>query len=384
MRRAVAVRPAFRPTRIEVDLGAITHNVAHLGALAGRPVCAVVKADGYGHGAVESARAALDGGARWLAVALGEEGLTLREAGIDAPILVLAEPPVAAVGELLAADLTLSGYREPFLAVLDAAGHARGRPVPVHLKLDTGMGRVGTPPDAWQAQLSQLAAARGLEVQGLFTHLARADEPDVPTTDQQLAAFDRALDQAATAGLRPQLRHAANTAATLLYPAARYDLVRPGIGIYGLSPAADVDAADHGLRPALRLVSEVAFVKRVAAGTPVSYGHRWRAPDDGWLATIPIGYADGVPRALTNRAQVLVHGRRRPMVGTVTMDQILVWCDQDEPGVGDEVVLLGAQGDERVRVEEWAAAADTITYEIVTQLTARLPRHHRGGGRDEG
>lgn len=368
---------SLRPTRIEIDTGAIAHNVARLGALTHRPVCAVVKADGYGHGAVAAARAALEGGAGWLAVAIGEEGLALREAGIDAPILVLTETPIDAVPMLLAADLTLSGYRAPFLAALAAAGRHRGRPVPVHVKIDTGMGRVGLVPDTWTADLASLMQLDGLVVDGLFTHLARADEVDDPTTDQQLAQFDLAVAAATAAGLRPTWRHAANTAAALLHPDAAYDLVRPGIGIYGLSPAADVDAAAHGLMPALRLVSKVGFVKRVRRGTPVSYGHRWSAPTDGWLATIPIGYADGLPRALSNHADVLIRGRRRNLVGTVTMDQILVWCDQEEPQVGDEVVLLGAQGEEHIRVEDWAAAADTITYEIVTQLTARLPRIHR-------
>jgi alanine racemase len=377
-RTATPVRQGLRPTRIEVDLGAIRHNVRQLAATTGAGICAVVKADGYGHGSVQVARAVIEAGASWLAVALTEEGLVLRDAGIEAPILVLSEPPIAAIPDLLAARLTPTAYREPFLAVLDAAGHERGRAVAIHLKVDSGMGRVGVPLDQWSARVRQVAVSRGLEVQGIFSHLARADEPDVPTTEQQLAAFDRALDVARKLGVDPEFVHTANTAGSLLFPDARRDLIRPGIGLYGLSPALEVPAADHGLVPALRLVSEVSFAKRVAAGTPVSYGHRWRAPDDGWVATVPIGYADGVPRALTNRAQVLLQGRRHPMVGTVTMDQVLVWCDQVEPVVGEEVVLLGEQGDECVLVEEWAAAADTITYEIVTQLTARLPRYHRG------
>jgi alanine racemase len=373
------VRTGLRPTRVEVDLDAVRANVARLGEVAGAPVCAVVKADGYGHGAVAVARAALEAGAQWLAVALVEEGQQLRDAGIDAPILLLSEPPIAAVPELLAAELTPTAYREPFLAVLDATGQARGRPVPIHLKVDTGMSRVGVPMDELDARLQQLAVADGLVVEGIYTHLARADEPTVDATERQLAAFDRALDAAAKVGLRPRWRHTANTAGALLHPDAVRDLVRTGIGVYGLSPASEVDAWEHGLSPALRLVSEVSLVKRVPAGTPVSYGHRWRAPEAGWLATVPIGYADGVPRGLTNRAQVLLHEHRRPLVGSVTMDQILVWCGDDEPVVGDEVVLLGEQGGERVRVEEWAAATDTITYEIATQISARVPRIHLAG-----
>ncbi|MEX2549230.1 MAG: alanine racemase, partial [Nitriliruptoraceae bacterium] len=334
-----------RPTRIEVDLDAIRHNVAQLAAAADTALCAVVKADGYGHGAVPVARAALEAGASWLAVALVEEGVQLRDAGIDARILLLSEPPIAAVGEVLAAELTPTVYREPFIATLDAHGQSRGRPVLVHAKVDTGMGRVGVPAGEWPARVEQLATSPGVEVEGICTHLARADEPEVATTDQQLAAFDQALDEADRMGIRAPLVHAANTAGVLLHPTSRRTLVRVGIGIYGLSPSGEVDAADHGLTPALRLVSEVSHVKRVAAGTPISYGHRWRAPEEGWVATVPIGYADGVPRRLTNRAQVLLGGRRRAMVGTVTMDQLLVWCGDDEPGVGDEVVLLGAAGD---------------------------------------
>jgi alanine racemase len=373
-----ATSPGLRPTRLEIDLRAVRANVERLREVAGAEVCAVVKADGYGHGIVPVARAAVDAGARWLAVALVEEGVVLREAGIDAPVLLLTEPPVAAIGELLAARLTPTVYRAPFLAALDATGHQRDRTIDVHVKLDTGMARVGIPPELWRERLEQVAVARRLRVTGLYTHLARADELSVSTTADQLTLFARGRDVAAKLGVRPRWLHAANTAGALAHPAARFDLVRPGIGIYGLSPGADVDVADHDLRPALRLVTEIAFAKRIGAGTPVSYGHRWRAPEDGWLAVLPLGYGDGMPRALTNRAQVLLRGRRRPVVGTVCMDQVLVWCAEEEPTVGEPVVLLGAQGDERVRVEEWAAAADTITYEVVTQLTARLPRHHLG------
>jgi alanine racemase len=367
--------PPSRPTRLEVLPGAIRRNVARLREVAaGAAVCAVVKADGYGHGALTVARAALTGGASWLAVALVEEGIALREAGISAPILVLSEPPVAAIPDLLAADLTPVAYRAPFLAALDAAGHGRREPVPVHLKADTGMGRVGVPPSDWNAILRQVVVSDGLTVDGLMTHLARADEPDADTTDEQLDAFDRFVADAARLGLAPRWIHAANSAGTLVQPRSRYTMVRPGIAIYGLSPDVAVPAADHGLEPALRLVTEVSFAKRVPRDTPVSYGHRWYAPAEGWVATLPLGYADGVPRALTNVGEALVHGRRRPFAGTVCMDQLMVWCADDEPHVGDEVVVLGAQDGDLLRVEEWAALAGTITYEIVTQLTARLPR----------
>ncbi|MTV27222.1 alanine racemase [Nitriliruptoraceae bacterium ZYF776] len=367
----------WRPTRAIVDLAAVRHNVARLREVAGTEVCAVVKADGYGHGAVEVARAALTGGASWLAVALLEEGQHLRAAGIDAPVLVLSEPPPAAVPALVDAELTPTVYRTEMVAALDAEAARRGVHLAVHLKVDTGMGRVGVPLADWAPRCRELLAADHLDVDAIWTHLARADEPGAPTTDDQLDRFDRALAVAADLGLRPRLVHAANTAGTLLHPRSRRDLVRPGIGIYGLSPGVEVDAADHGLRPALSLVSEVSYVKRVTAGTPLSYGHRFAAPADGWVATVPIGYADGVPRTLTGRAEVLLGGRRRPVAGTITMDQLLVWCGEDPPEVGDEVVLLGAQGDERIRVEAWAQELGTITYEVPTQLTARVPREVR-------
>jgi alanine racemase len=370
--------PDLRATRIEVDLGAIRSNVATFASHTGTEVCAVVKGDGYGHGAAPVARAALEAGATRLAVALVEEGLALRRAGIDAPVLILSEPPVAAISALLDADLTPVSYRPPFLAALDAAAEARGRDVAVHVKLDTGMGRVGAPEEEWEEVLRQAAATQRLVVEGLMTHLARADEPDEPTTAQQLDRFRRLVEAAAWLGVRPRWRHAANSAGALAHPAAALDLVRPGIGIYGLSPGMDVDAASYGLRPALRLLTEVAYVKHVRRGTPISYGHRWVAPADGWVATLPIGYADGVPRALTNVGEVLIDGRRRPIAGTVCMDLLMVWCGDDRPTVGEEVVLLGEQGEERVRTEEWAAIANTITYEIVTQLTSRVPRSHLG------
>ncbi len=371
-----------RPTRIEVDLDAVRHNVAHLGASAGAPVCAVVKADGYGHGAAAVARAALDADAAWLAVALVEEGAQLRAAGIDAPVLLLSEPSIADIPALLEADLTPVVYRPAFIAALAAQVRAEGRGrLAVHVKADTGMGRVGVRPVQWEPVLREVAGTPQLSVDGLLTHLACADEVTSAgdaTTREQLAAFDRFLATAARLGIRPRWVHAANTAGLLRHPGSRRGLVRPGIGVYGLSPDVEVVAADHGLRPALRLVSAVSYAKQLPAGTPVSYGHRWRAPSDGWVATVPVGYADGVPRALTNRGQALLRGVRRPVAGTVTMDQLLLWCGDEEPHVGEQVVLLGVQGGEQVRVEEWAVHADTITYEIVTQLTSRLPRHHLG------
>ncbi len=371
-----------RPTVVEVDHAALAHNVEALRAVSGgAALCAVVKADGYGHGMVEVARTALDAGASWLAVATVEEAQRLRAAGIDAPTLLLSEPPADEAAAVVDAGVRPAVYTSRFGAALDAAAKRAQTRVAVHLKADTGMHRVGVPPDRWDELLDAVAGWGSLDVEALWTHLARADEPDADTTPQQLAAFEDFTAAARDRGVAAPLRHAANSAATLVWPDARLDLVRTGIAMYGLSPSPEVDAADHGLRPALTLRTRVSFSKRIEAGASVSYGHRWSAPSDGWLATLPIGYADGVPRLLSNRGEVLIGGGRRPIAGSVCMDQILVWCGDDEVAIGDEAVLLGAQGPDRIRVEDWAAHAETITYEIVTNLAdRRVPRRHVGTG----
>lgn len=361
-----------------VDLAAIRHNVTVLrDAAAPAEVCAVVKAGGYGHGAAAVATAAVDAGATWLAVALVEEGQALRAAGIDAPILVLAEPPASSFGAAIAADLAITIYTPERAEQLDRAARDAGTRARAHLKVDTGMHRVGVPRGDWDAILAARPGWSHVEVEAVWTHLACADEPGNPVTDEQLDRFDEFLARAAATGLRPTITHAANSAGALIHPRARRDLVRAGIAVYGLSPSDAVAAADHELRPALELMTEVSFVKRIPAGSAVSYGHTWTAPDEGWLATLPIGYADGVPRLLSNRAAVILRGRRRPIVGTVCMDQLLVWCGDERPDEGDEVVLLGRRGDEAVTAEEWAGLVGTITYEIVCGLGARVPREYR-------
>lgn len=368
-----------RPTVATVDLDAVRHNVRTLLAAAGGgELCAVVKANAYGHGAVEVARAVLDGGATWLAVSSVEEASELRSAGIDAPTMLLSEPPTTAVAAVLRLDLVVPAYTRRFVAALADAARTRGTRGRVHLVFDTGMGRVGVEQARWARFLDDLPTD-GLSVEGTWTHLARADEVAETTTDDQLDRFDTVLGLLAARGIDPGLVHVANSAGTLLHRRARRPLARTGIAVYGLSPGPDVDAADHGLRPVLSLTSAVAFAKPIPVGTPVSYGHRWSAPSDGWLATVPIGYADGLHRSLAGAMEVLVAGVRRPVVGTITMDMVHVWCGDDEPAVGDEVVLIGRRGEEAIRVEDWAAALDTITYELTCHLTARVPRRHVGG-----
>ncbi len=369
-----------RPTWVEVDLEAIRHNVRVL-TPPGVQLMAVVKANAYGHGDVEAARAALEGGATWLGVALVEEGARLRAAGIEAPILVLSEFPEGSEHDALATGLTPTLYSDAGLGrlaqAISRAGSAPGpgAAVDVHVKVDTGMHRVGVwPPQETAAFVGRVRDA-GLRLEGLFTHLARSED-DAPTTDRQLEVFRGALAQVRAAGHVPRLLHAANTAGTILHPSAHFDLVRPGIGIYGVEPGPGVGAA-LGLRPALTWRSRVTFVKRVAAGESVSYGHHHYLDRDTWLATVPVGYADGYPRVLSSRADVLLAGRRCRVAGSVTMDQLIVDCGDLEPCVGDEVVLLGRQGEEAVTAEELGGLAGTIGYEIVSRIGERVPREYR-------
>ena len=361
----------YRPTWVEVDLDAIRGNARILKPQTAE-LMAVVKANGYGHGDVEVARAAIDGGATWVAVALVEEGLKLRGAGIEAPILVLTEFPDGSEAVALAHRLTPTLYSDPGLERLSAA--ARGS-VPVHVKIDTGMHRVGVwPPEEapWFAGRVQEA---GLEVEGLFTHFARSEDDEV-TTKEQLARFLEAADGIRAVGVAPRLLHAANSGATILHPESHLDLIRPGIALYGIEPAPGV-GAHLGLRAALTWRSQVSAVKRLRAGEATSYGHRYRLERDAWVATVPVGYADGYPRQLTSVGEVLIGGRRCRVAGTVTMDQLIVDCGDEESRVGEEVVLIGSQGSETIGADALGRLSGTIGYEIVSRIGERVPRRYR-------
>lgn len=365
----------YRPTVVEVDLEAIRHNVRLLKPERSE-LLAVVKADGYGHGDLAVARAALEAGASRIGVALVEEGLGLRERGLAAPILVLSEVPRGSEKEALAAGLTPSVYTEEgLLGIAEAAG-AVGRAVGVHLKVDTGMHRVGLwPPEAVPAFARRIVDG-GLVLEGLWTHFA-ASEADEQGTRLQLRRLLGALDALRSAGIEPPCVHAANSAATILYPESHLDMVRPGAAIYGVDPGGGIGPR-FGLRPALTWRSAVAMTKRLGAGERLSYGWRYTLERESNLATVPVGYEDGYQRALGNRAEVLIRGRRHPVAGTVTMDQILVDCGDDDVAVGDEVVLIGAQGDERITAEELGAHVGTIGYEMVTAIGERVPREYVG------
>jgi alanine racemase len=361
----------LRPTWVEVDLDAIRHNVRTL-----KPedveLMAVVKADAYGHGDVAVVEAALDAGASWIGVALVEEGLRLREAGIEAPILVLSEFPPGSELQAITAGLTPSLYSDAALDRL--SGATPGREIGVHVKVDTGMHRAGVyPPGATRAFVDRVAS-RGLRVEALWTHYASSSE-DEKTTLIQLEWFLAVVEEVRAAGHAPTLLHTANSGATILYPETHLDLVRTGIAMYGLEPAPGV-ADGLGLRPALTWRSKVAATRRLPAGERVSYGHRYQLERDANVATVPVGYADGYPRILSSRADVLIRGHRCRVAGSVTMDQLIVDCGDVPVEPGDDVVLLGHQGEQTVTAEELARHADTIGYEIVTGIGERVPREH--------
>jgi len=369
----------FREARISVD--AIARNVVELRRLAPtKHLMAVVKADGYGHGAVPVARAALAAGATWLAVAHVEEGRILRAAGIDAPLLVLSEPDPAGLDVALTCGMHLTSYRSAFLDALSARALALGVPsAPVHLKVDTGMRRVGCEPAAATDLARRIVDDPHLHLAGTMTHLAVADEPGNLGTDTQLGRFEAVLDDLRASGIDPGLRHAANSAGALLHPRSHLDLVRVGIAVYGIPPA-PVLSGVAPLRPALRWSSTVRFVKPVSRGEGVSYGHRHVFERDTVVATVPVGYADGVRRGYgLAGGLVLVGGRRCPVVGVVTMDQLVVDVGDLDVHVGDEVVLVGRQGNDEISATEVALVLDTIGYEVTCAVSPRVVRRHHGG-----
>jgi alanine racemase len=356
-----------------VNLAAIERNVRRLNReLDGAELCAVVKADGYGHGAAPAARAALEGGATWLAVAAAGEATALRDAGIDARVLVMGALTPRELDAALAADADVVAWREQLVSAVAERGGGR-----IHVKLDSGMGRLGTrDPQEATGVAETSATTAGVKLAGLMTHFATADEPGDTFLGEQLERF-RAWALPLRERFPGTLLHAANSAALLRDPATHFDLVRPGVAIYGLDPF-QRDAATQELEPALELSSYVAEVKRCAAGESAGYGRRFVATSDTVLATVPIGYGDGVRRALTNNADVLIDGRRFPLVGTVSMDNVTVDLGPDGGGVsrGDEVLLIAAG----LPAEEMADRLQTINYEITCGLTPRVPRqHHRDG-----
>jgi alanine racemase len=369
----------MRPSWIEIDLDAIEHNASVIAAhIAPASLCAVVKADAYGHGDVPTSEAAVRGGAEYLAVALVEEGVRLREAEIDVPILVLSEPQIEDAGVLVSHALTPTVYRTEFVEALAASATVSNTiPYPVHLKLDTGMHRVGAPPVEAFELARHIDADPRLVLQGVFTHFAVADS-DAAFTGAQNSQFRDFVSALAEDGIEPRLIHAANTAAAFDATDTRYDLCRVGLGIYGMRPH-PMSGVDLDLRPAMRVVGHVAYVRRHPAGSSPSYGRTRTLSDEATVVTVAIGYADGVPRSLTKVGSALIRGKRYPFAGTVTMDMVMIDVGDDQVDVGDEVVFMGTQDGGSIPAEEWADHLDTINYEVVCDFGPRLPRRYVRG-----
>ena len=362
-----------RSTRAVVDLGAVSRNVAAIRERIGdhRGLMAIVKADAYGHGAVPVAREALASGADWLGVTFPEEGLALRQAGIRARILVLGlmQPEEARMVAEAGLDQTVASADT--LVALDRAGAHVSKRISVHLKIDTGMGRIGTSPEEAVPLARQVGRFPHLELTGVFSHLATADQGEKSFALQQVAAFERVLAGLDRAGIQVPLRHLANSAALLDLPQAWYDLVRPGLAVYGLYPSAEVRRSIE-LEPAMSLVTQVAAVRTLPAGSSIGYGRTFTTRKAASrIATLPLGYADGLSRSLSNRWEVLVHGQRARLVGTISMDMAMVDVS-DVPGVepGDEVVLFGQDP----TIEEMAERMRTISYEVACSVGRRVPR----------
>jgi alanine racemase len=365
----------LRPTVALVDLAAIRHNLRILKP-PGAEVMAVVKADGYGHGAIPVAGAALEASATWLGVASMEEGIALRDGGIDAQILVLSELASGGERDALRAGLTPTLYTNEGLARLASVADELQIRARVHVKVDTGMHRAGVDPEETDRFVAAVRGA-GIEVQGLWTHFAKSDEPGDPFTALQLDRFNEVSGRVRAAGVRPRYLHAANSAATMTNPAAHLDLVRTGMGMYGIAPAPGLaDGLD--LRPALSWKSGVSMVKRLARGERISYGLRYRLDREAWVATVPVGYADGYRRGLSEHAEVLIRGRRYPVAGTITMDLLTVDCGDGPVAVGDEVALIGRQGEEEITAEDLAAKLETIAYEVLCGIGPRVRREYLG------
>jgi len=367
----------------EIDLGALRHNVATLAAHIGpQQLWAVVKADAYGHGAIESARVALQSGAQGLCVALVSEGIALRQSGINAPILIMSEQPAEQHRDIISYGLIATLYNEATITKFARTAHDLEIMASVHVKVDSGMHRVGVSPEDAVKVAKLVAESQWLSLEGIFTHLATADVVDIQFAQQQVSTFSRCVEQVRASGIEVRHVHISNSASAIrkLDAGAGCTMARVGIALYGIPGDAHTNSfgATHqlDLRPVMSVHARVSHVQRVAAGQGVSYGLKRTMEQDSTVATLPLGYADGVPRGLWESGSVLIGGIRRPFAGVVTMDQIMVNCTDDAVRIGDEVVLIGAQGSEVITTNEWANKMGTIGYEIVCAISARMPRNY--------
>ncbi len=359
---------------LEINLGAIKRNIQRINKLTGRPVMAVVKANAYGHGLFDVAKAAEQAGIARLCVARLEEAIALREAGIRAPILVLGYTSALEVPKAIEHSISLALFNYENAPQYEEAAHSTSGKLNVHIKIDTGMGRLGIFPHKAADFVAGVTKMAHINVEGLFTHFASADEPNKTTTDDQNIKFKRVLSELESVGIRPSIIHAANSAATLYHPDTWYDAVRPGIAIYGMNPSAEAPLP-AGYEPALTWKTRLTSVKLLPPGSGVSYNHRYITSKEEWIGATAVGYADGLRRKLGNIA--LINGQRVEQAGMVCMDQTM-WKLENVPDakVGDEVILIGSQGHERISAEEVAAGWNTIDYEVVCGLSARVPRYY--------
>jgi alanine racemase len=369
-----------RPTVAEIDLACIARNIQAIRTVVG-PDCeilGVVKADAYGYGAIPVARTALNNGANWLGVALVEEGIALRRSGIIAPILVLAQLFPTQAQAALRYNLSCATATYEFAEALSNAAVKEGKKAKCHVKVDTGMGRIGLYPNQIVSFVKHIAMLPNIEIEGIFTHLATAEDEDRSFLHHQLSLFNDAIEALKNSGIEAQYYHAANSVAAVTVPEARFDIVRPGIFMYGLTPLygelAKRIRTELDIVPALSLKTRVGFVKRCPQGAPIGYGATYTTDRDCTIVTLPIGYADGFPRALSNCGEVLIKGDRFPVVGRVCMDECMVSAGDLEVDVEDEVVIIGKQGKEEITAEEVAEKARTVTHEILCGISRRVPR----------
>ena len=381
--------PARSAARAEivVDLDAVRRNVATLvERVDGARMMTVVKADGYGHGMHEVARAAREGGASWLGVATLDEALTLRAGGDTGRVLCWLTVPGEDYRPVIEADVDVTAYTVAEVEEVAAAARDLGVPARLQLKIDTGLSRGGSTVARWPEVVRAAAAAEesgAVRVTGIWSHFACSDEPDHPANDAQEEVFRKACAEAEAAGLDPEVRHLANSAAALLRPSSRFDLVRCGIASYGLTPAPEVvSSAELGLTPAMTVQGRFAAVKRIPAGAGVSYGHTYVTPAETTVGVVPLGYGDGVPRHASSRAELYATGARRPLLGRVCMDQVVVDLDDSDAEAGDPVVLFGPGVHGEPTAQDWADACGTISYEIVTRMGGRLTRRYVDGEAD--
>jgi alanine racemase len=367
-----------RPTRILVDLDALTHNLGAIRAHVGVPVMSIIKANAYGHGLVPVALHLQTQGVEQLGVAFVEEGIALRNAGVSVPILVLGGIFGQQVVHFINHDLEITVSSLDKLRQVETTAEALGRKAVIHLKIDTGMERIGVHSYSCQPFIEAALASRWCELKGIYSHLACADDPSSPMTHQQLERFLGACAHIERAGAPMPLRHLANSGGVLHFPETHLDMVRPGILSYGVLPD-PASLATIAVRPALSLVSQVVYFKVVQAGHPISYGATWAPTADTRVVTVPIGYGDGYPRSLSSCGQVLIRGKRYPLVGRICMDQFMVDIAGDSAWNEDDVVLIGRQGDEALNAEDVAQTAGTNSYELLTGLNERIPREYRLG-----